>query len=516
MQATLYCLPDDQDAGGFSSWLVEDFCLEPAGGSSDTLDYYDTFDGRLFSRSLMLCRRDRAFELYPLSATRPLARQVVDGALKFAGDLSDGELKAAIAAITEPRALLPLVQVRADRKHYRMLNSDRKTVLRLTVETLTPQERPAPRPATYLWLEPVRGYPKPAKRLARRLKELGLRRTDPKDRYGRVLEAATVRPGDYDPKPKLRLDPGLPAEEAARAVLRFLLGVMKLNEAHIVGDVDSEFLHDFRVSVRRTRVALGQLRGVFPAAQVERFKRDFSYLGQLTGELRDLDVYLLSEPAYRELLPEALQGDIAPLFDHLRSKRKGALGKVRRGLASKRYLDILAAWEAFLDAPSAGSDDAPNAKRPISEVAGERIDRRYRKVLKVGRRILEQADDDGMHALRIDCKKLRYLMEFFVSLYPRKKLNRFIAQLKVLQDNLGSFHDLQVQEDYLLKVAAELPAQDEQGRRALLAVGSLVDKLEVERQQVKAEFAETFRAFAAPDNRKLARALFSPPVGVGR
>ena len=514
MQTTLYSLAGDHEAHDLVGRLAE--TCERACSSSGILTFFDTFDWRLFRKSLALCRRDRELGLYPLSALDSLARQAVSGEPRCAGDIPAGDLRAATEPIVAPRALLVVAQVRADRTRYRVLNRDRKTVLRLTVETLTAAEGPPAWLATHLWLEPVRGYSKAAKRLARRLQESGLHGADPKARYSRIFAGAARRPGDYDPKPRVRLDPGSPAGEATRAVLRSLFEVMTCNLPHILADTDSEFLHDFRVSLRRTRVVLSQLRGVFPAGPVERFRRQFSDLGQLTGELRDLDVYLLNESGYRSLLPESLRSDIAPFFDHLRAARRRALGEVSCGLTSQRYRDLAAAWEAFLSASQPAPADAPQAERATEAVVGESIIRLHSKMQRACRRILKRGDDERVHALRIDGKKLRYLMELFATLYPRRELNSFVRELRGLQDSLGSFHDLQVQESYLLGVAAELPVEDGAGRRALLAVGSLVDRLGERRRQVKAEFAGPLAAFAAPANRQLAQRLFAPRTGITR
>ncbi|MDE0528844.1 MAG: CHAD domain-containing protein [Truepera sp.] len=510
MQTTLYSLAGDREAHDLVERLAE--ACEQTGSSSGTLTLFDTFDWRLFRKSLALCRRDRELGLYPLSALDSLARQTVSGEPRFAGDIPAGDLRAALEPVVAPRALLVVAQVRADRTHYRVLNRDRKTVLRLMVETLTAAEGPPAWLATHLWLEPVRGYSKAAKRLVRRLQESGLHGADPKARYSRIFAGAARRPGGYDPKPRVRLDPASPAGEATRAVLRSLFEVMTCNLPHILADIDSEFLHDFRVSIRRTRVVLSQLRGVFADEPVERFKRQFSDLGRLTGELRDLDVYLLNESGYRSLLPESLRGDIAPFFDHLRAARRRALGEVGCGLTSQRYRDLAADWEAFLGAPQ----DAPQAGRATEAVVGESIIRLHNKMQRACRRILKRGDDERVHALRIDGKKLRYLMELFASLYPRRELNSFVRELRGLQDSLGSFHDLQVQESYLLGVAAELPVEDGAGRRALLAVGSLVDRLGERRRQVKTEFAGALAAFAAPANRQLAQRLFAPRAGITR
>ena len=226
--------------------------------------------------------------------------------------------------------------------------------------------------------------------------------------------------------------------------------------------------------------------------------------------MRDLDVYLLNENTYRAMLPSFLYDDIDPLFDHLRRKRSRAFQKVSRDLKSKKYAMILADWEAFLNEGPQDSTTVPNAGIPIYDLARKRIFKIYRNVVKAGNLILDNAEDEMLHVLRIHCKKLRYLMDVFSSLFPRKKINVLIRQLKILQDNLGEFNDLCVQEEYLLNITTELPTAQRQAKKSLVAIGSLIGAFGRERQQVKAAFAKTFTDFASPANRELFRQLFDP------
>jgi CHAD domain-containing protein len=100
-------------------------------------------------------------------------------------------------------------------------------------------------------------------------------------------------------------------------------------------------------------------------------------------------------------------------------------------------------------------------------------------------------------------------MEFFSSLYTRKKINILIEQLKKLQDNLGDFNDLCVQVGYLQKISEELPATRQQAKKTLVAIGSLIGTLDRRRQMVKDAFAKTFTDFSSPANQKLFRELFA-------
>ncbi|MCJ7680591.1 MAG: CHAD domain-containing protein, partial [Candidatus Aminicenantes bacterium] len=73
---------------------------------------------------------------------------------------------------------------------------------------------------------------------------------------------------------------------------------MSENENGILEDIDPEYLHKFRVSVRRTRSALTQIKKVFPPAQTKKWKKKFDKLGRASNRLRDLDVFLSKKEEY--------------------------------------------------------------------------------------------------------------------------------------------------------------------------------------------------------------------------
>ncbi len=179
-------------------------------------------------------------------------------------------------------------------------------------------------------------------------------------------------------------------------------------------------------------------------------------------------------------------------------------------LNSTRYAGVMEAWEAFLNEPVRIVRAARNASVAIDELAQQRIIKQYRRVIKDGNKILDSDEDALVHQLRIDCKKLRYLMEFFASLFPKKKINRLIRQLKTLQDELGVFNDLSVQQAYLLHIAEVFPINDSQHRKGLVAIGFLVEKLAAEQQAMKPGLARAFSDFAAARNRAAFYELFNP------
>ena len=62
----------------------------------------------------------------------------------------------------------------------------------------------------------------------------------------------------------MTLAPAVRAETAPGEIHLALLGILLANEPGLRANLDTEFLHDFRVAVRRTRALLGQIKQVFP------------------------------------------------------------------------------------------------------------------------------------------------------------------------------------------------------------------------------------------------------------
>jgi CHAD domain-containing protein len=291
---------------------------------------------------------------------------------------------------------------------------------------------------------------------------------------------------------------------------------MTRNEQGILDDIDTEFLHDFRVAVRRTRTALSQIKGVFPRRVLDRFGPQFAWLGRLTTPTRDLDVYLLQFDAYRRALADGVRDDLGPLRQFLERRRAAAQAELVAGLRSPRYRRLVEGWRGFLASPCPRHSSLPHASRPVREVADHRIWKMYKRVIREGEAISPASPDEELHELRKSGKKLRYLLEFFASLYPPEQIKRSIKALKILQDNLGEFQDLSVQMLTLRDFAEQMVAEGETPSETLIAMGMLVDQLAKRQHAAREAFAARFEQFASAGNRDHFRGLFKPAASEER
>jgi len=477
-----------------------------------SLTFFDSFDWRLHAAGKSLQCETTAEQ------SRIVCSDLETGATRleqtgqmprFVRDLTEGALKQLLTPVLEMRALLPLATLQRARQPLALLDSQEKIILRVYLDQLEvshPEAGKAQELPLILCIEPLKGYPKPADRLIGMLVQNDLAGSTT-NLFTLAMDALKLQPGSYSSKLAIDLSPGLPAREALRRILLHLLQAMETNEDGTLRGLDSEFLHDFRVAVRRTRSALSQVRKVLPKAMSERMRNEFAWLGQITGPTRDLDVYLLTFPAYQASLPAEIRADLEPLHAFLQRQQRQQQRLLARRLNSKRYHTLIAEWREWLEHP--GEDWDENAALPIGRLASERIRKTFQRVLREGAAINDDSPAGDLHELRKTCKKLRYLLEFFQGLYPAGKLRKLIKALKGLQDNLGTFQDLSVQAESLRQFARQMAAEGIAPPDTLLAMGMLVDHFQQRESACRDEFAERFAGFSSTGNCRLFSELFA-------
>jgi CHAD domain-containing protein len=231
-------------------------------------------------------------------------------------------------------------------------------------------------------------------------------------------------------------------------------------------------------------------------------------MGALTGNLRDLDVYLLQKAAYIELVPDVLTPGIIEFFRTLQRRRRYALDRMIKAMNGDAFTSAMNVLDHFVQSDPLAASEALSGKRPIIDVAKAAIYRRYRRIAKKGRRINGSTPDEKLHELRKDCKKLRYLLEFFSSLFPKKQMKKLIKRLKQLQDNLGEFNDLSIQQDFLIDYLNSIKPQTAQVVKLSAAIGGLIVRLAAAHQKVRNQFLSAFETFNTPENHKRFKTLF--------
>ena len=509
---TQLLLPDGIDASTAADQLAGHVAVVTQRAHRTDRTFWDTFDGRLHAAGLALVDSGSRFVLTDAATSEERAAADHPRGLRRLAtvDLPDGELRELLEPIVEMRVLTPIVRVRSRLLPVNVLDDLGKVVVRLQAEEPTVLAGGDAKLAlrARLHVIGVLGYDAEYERVLALLSvELALA-TVTQPLQDEAVEATGVVPGGTSSKLRVALSADARADAAAVTILRRLLQIIEVNLPGTLADTDSEYLHDLRVAVRRSRALQRELRGVFAPEPLRVFRAGFRELQVLTGPTRDLDVQLLEFGDLAATLPADSAADVAPLRTLLEQRLARERAAMVRGLKSERTRALLDNWRDFLDAlVDAPADDRPDAARPIADVAGERIAKVYRHMVKMGGAIDADSPHEALHDLRKQGKELRYLLEFFTSIYPPEVVKPMVATLKALQDVLGRFQDREVQADALRALGDDIAAL-EGGAAALMAMGVLVQRLAEEQEHAREQFAARFAQFAAKSQRKLVAKTF--------
>jgi CHAD domain-containing protein len=517
-----------------SAALAQAFTLaaEREGAGAHRRTWLDTFDWRLYRAGLMLefeqARRGGRLLLSKADGTpqaeQPMTRWPRRPAL--AEDLPDGPVRDRIGVLISPRALLPIVKAVSTATVIRLLNADGKTVARLVADHATVTAATVPTTGAAgtaagttaelplrLAVTEVRGYPSQARKAASLLAGLPGVSHASQSEFIAALTALGRQPADYSSSVEAEITATMPASVAVARLLLRQLDIIENNVDGVLRDIDTEFLHDFRVAVRRTRSAIKLLGAVLPADLAEHYAAEFKWLGDLTTPTRDLDVHLLGFDAMTEQLVAATPADLEPLRAFLVRRRAREFRRLAAALRGPRFHAITDDWrKALLEIRDGGTGKRrPTAKSLALATTG----RAFRRITALGGAITPDSPPESLHNLRKRAKELRYLLEFFAPLHDPVAYRKVVGDLKQLQDCLGEFQDNQVQREEIHALADAMLAERAAPAATLLAMGEIAANLTLRQAEARADFTMRFARFAGPAGQRRISTLLAG-TGSGR
>lgn len=290
-----------------------------------------------------------------------------------------------------------------------------------------------------------------------------------------------------------------PASRTGRDLLLRFLDAARRNEAGAIAGADPEFLHQYRVALRRLRSGLSLWKGVFAAPEVDALKAEFSDLMQETGALRDLDVFAAAQEDYTSLLPDTLRPGLDLMFRDIAEHRRNEQAALSARLQDPEHADRVQHLVAAIRALPAG----PRGRQPAGKLARRLISRRYGKLVAVARMVDKDTPDRKIHELRIHMKKLRYLLDMFKPLVPGSDLKSVRKPLQDLQERLGLFNDASVQQVALRAYPAAYPGRDAgQSAEMAMAAGGLIAMLHLRQQEERVRCEIELAAFTSKQVRR--------------
>lgn len=290
-----------------------------------------------------------------------------------------------------------------------------------------------------------------------------------------VLEGELVEVPARSPNPEIRRVEDRVAEQH-HSLVKHDVGVRIAS--------DPESLHQLRVAARRVRAFLTVAEDLVDTEWAGEIKGGMRDLGRASNEARDIDILLENlreQISELDLRDQAAGAALARTIEEDRHELQQALVTMLNSGRYRRVLDKMSLPAVPAAAPPA---------RKLDQLAGRELRRLVKRVRRLGKR----PDDEALHDLRIDVKRVRYATELGGA-PSGKRTRRVIKAATRMQDVLGAHQDSVMGEERLREVAYRL---DTSG--VAFVAGRLAERERIRRNEIQDNLPAAWK-----DLRKLAR-----------
>lgn len=226
-----------------------------------------------------------------------------------------------------------------------------------------------------------------------------------------------------------------PEKEIPEALHHQFNRLRQLERGVLIG-LDEEFLHQYRIAIRRSRAIAESVQEVTGDKSLAKAVKTLKRHARATGPLRDLHVFLQDLPDLCGDNSE-IRAALQIWFEQEAASRHRKLVKRLQG---KHYQDSMDHWLNLIDS------------RKFQKLAGtlrpkdirRAVERRIKEFNKRTAELMHTSPDEDIHRLRKQLKRIRYLMEL-----DSKTWKAHLRTLKARQQLYGQFQDLRVQVELL-------------------------------------------------------------------
>ncbi len=508
---TRYLLPDNLTKKHFIDTLKSSFTVKQVENISENFSILESFEWNLYRHKFLAVRhQNHSITLWDeanlFDDELSFEIEEINARDKFWWDFPDSEARDILKPMISLRALHPVYKGILKIEALNLQNEEGKILVFCQLVSIYEPGKPRSPVMRQVSLSPVTGYAKEYEQAVKQLTSLQSFKPSltPLDS---LLGAIGLSPAPYTVKPQFDIPHALSARSAVSSIINTMIEKQRLTEQGIIRDIDTEFLHHYRVAIRMVRAAVAQLREVFPQQEVVVLKQRFGDLARETNYLRDLDVFTLDKQRYMNLLPESMKNDLLPMFDDFEKNRQIEAKRISRWIGSRVYRQEIDELQSLFFNGYSAVETQWSEKSTI-ELAVNKIQKTYKKIYKAALKINNTTPDEKIHDIRIDCKKLRYLLYFFGSQFKKKKIKVVGKHLKSLQDTLGVFNDLTVQGDFLKNYLLQLEHKPKKDIMLIASLGGLISTLYTMQLQERDKCIKELSIFSNESNRQLFKETF--------
>jgi CHAD domain-containing protein len=227
-------------------------------------------------------------------------------------------------------------------------------------------------------------------------------------------------------------------------------------EPKVLKGRDREAIHDIRVASRRLQQVLDLLYPPPGPPKVRKIRRTIRRSRRALSLVRNCDVLL--ERAGRMLARKrAARREVWTVFlDFVEERREESFRKASHRLSKLNLSALYLRLQEHLGPPGppTGQEDAPGDEANLRRRMTESLRETWFALESCVTQARETPEAPSLHAVRIAAKKVRYLLEVVCTLDVPGSTEA-VATLRGLQQHLGDWHDLEVQDEMMLAMVAQ-------------------------------------------------------------
>ena len=242
------------------------------------------------------------------------------------------------------------------------------------------------------------------------------------------------------PGPQKASPSPLGAKQNSAEAFRFLASQgMQMWQANLLGTLtsqDQEFVHQFRVSLRRLNSLIKVFKPALPVRYQAQWTKRAKALSQITGDVRDLDVMRSG------IVEPMLQSDDPQILLHTNAVLAALDEAMKEAVAQLAQLQYGGPVLLFArDLQDLDTDDFPKS---LPRFAEKQLAGLHRNAVKRLSKTLKAPTPERAHRFRISLKHLRYSCEFFAPLFDNDEMVEYSKVIAGLQDAFGFINDFHV------------------------------------------------------------------------
>ncbi|TXT28687.1 MAG: adenylate cyclase [Rhodocyclaceae bacterium] len=440
VELKLYCSPDDIASVGMHPLITAGFETGPTKRLENT--YYDTPDLALYQERIALRLRTTPTE--KLQTVKCAAKSVAGLSARpewetpYVGMFDFSAVDASkVRAFLEERqsSLVPVFTTSFERRTWR-IDISRKIAILVMVDTGYVSSGNSILPISEVELELAQGNPEDlldfATALATHLPLVPHDVSKAERGYQLFLKQANG-PQKASPSP-------LDARQNSAEAFHLLASQgMQMWQANLLGTLtsqDQEFVHQFRVSLRRLNSLIKVFKPALPHHYQVQWAKRVKELSQITGDVRDLDVMRSG------IVEPMLRSDDQQILAHAKAALAALESAKQEALVQVQQLHFGGPVLLFArDLQELDTDDFP---KNLPRFAEKQLAGLHRNAVKRLTKTLKSPTPERAHRFRIALKHLRYSCEFFAPLFDNDEMVEYAKAVAGLQDAFGFINDFHV------------------------------------------------------------------------